>query len=310
MSHAAAPAATRSRWRFTFRLSTLFVVITIAAFACAGPRIYRQIQFWRFTGYVGKDIRELPDRDRERFEKLSVILNPKHNSDEQRFLRGQLESWVLWKLQTDKGVRFVLVQNEAFMMIPSGSNLHVSMFSASGDLLSRTIIPTGWRRRPFDARVVTDKIPGEPLMMVRVGNVLFGGGGPDQFYAFLNDKPVLVRLEYEKALSANNYAHPNLTLGSEKEPRAKAELLSALSSRREAEILQALEWFSGEHDESLHQRPVNLYLEELDQALLYQSLCRDPATQSAIQSLTNHPHPWVAEAAAAALKKLPVAEGE
>jgi hypothetical protein len=301
MSQAAEPASARPRWRFTFRLSTLFVVITVVAVACAWPRIYRQYQFWRFKSYIGKDIRQLPESEREAFENLVASLSPQKRGPVDL---GQLQSWVVWKLNTDNGIRFVLVQSETYRVVPSGSNLHVSMLNSAGDLVRRTSVPTGWRRNPFEARIVLNELPGENLMFVRVANVLWGEGGPDQFYAFLNDKPVLVRLEHDNAFLANDYTHPNITLGSEQERRTESELIRALSSKREAEILQALVWMSGAHDESPQQRPANLYLEELDQALLHQSICRSATTKTTVQALAKHRHPWVAEAAKHVLQKM------
>ena len=88
----------RRTW-LTFKLSTLFLVVTAAAVALSFPRICRQIQFQRFKTFADKDIRTLSDSQRELFAGIVKTLLPEAQSS----VFQPHENWFVWQLQTDSG---------------------------------------------------------------------------------------------------------------------------------------------------------------------------------------------------------------
>jgi hypothetical protein len=187
MPNAAPLAIARPRWRFTFRLSTLFVLITIAAFVCAAPRFYRQYQFWQLKSYVNRDLRQLSAEEHKKFDRLVAKLLP-----DVATVGAWHQHWYLWQVSTDRGPRLVLFQDEMLHQIPGNNYCHLFLFSESGEFVAHERLTIGSRTRLHDAALIKNRVPNQVVVALET-NSFFGGGIDKEFYALINDRPILIR---------------------------------------------------------------------------------------------------------------------
>lgn len=299
MSQVAPHVATRPRWRFTFRLSTLFVVITIAAVACAWPRIYRQIQFWRFKTYVGRDLQHMGEQEQRRFDRIVASLVPPKEFHFDTHMR-------VWRVPTQQGERFVLYQGSGIFSIPDNAQTTLKVFDDSGNLLRETVIWVGWRIFPYDSEVITESGFSEPLFVVHSAPTINGADISRQVYALVNNRPELLRLEDSNGkLVPNAYAWPNHTIGSDAEPRTESQWVELLTRGDNFAVLQALVWIGGTHHGRPIRNPVGIHIEDYEQAVLHRQVCSRPEVVASLQKLSKDKHLWIAEAATKALQSLP-----
>lgn len=134
-------AANRSRWRFTFRLSTLFVVMTIAALVCNWPQFYRQWQVGQIKRYVNKDLRSLPKEEQIEFRSRVGKLWPESVSN----ATMNPEYWHFWRFTTDRGPRLVLFQRDILVPLTSDSECYLALFDDSGNLVRQVRLTPTWR---------------------------------------------------------------------------------------------------------------------------------------------------------------------
>jgi len=190
-------------------------------------------------------------------------------------------------VSTDRGPRTLLFQGEMMMSIPGRSQAHLALFNG-GEFLRQETFVTGYRSQILDAAIVKDRLPGEELIAVETR----GWSGAKRYYALINDRPVLVRLEEsEGELLANEYPWSHVFENPDP-PLQADDWIRQLDEPRASRVLQALVWLGPRNDESLRND------------LVHPVVCRDPRTLAAVQRLAKHENPWVAEMAAMTLQKL------
>jgi len=287
------PPSKRWRW-FTFRLSTLFVAITVMAIVFAWPRIWREIQLWRFKSYVGKDIRKLPEAEQLAFRQIVKSLL---NKPREELLWFGPEDWFVWRVNSDLGPRLMLFQGRPLFMIPGQSSADVHLFTESGVLMGTTHLATGWRINIENAELLTDQLPGEYVIRVDTSTEINGADITKQYYALLADKVALIRMENSQGeMVANWYGAPNHTIGQEIDVNEDSDFVAALGHQRATEVLRSLVWLGGSHGKP-NRNPGNVSVEEYEQAALHERLIRQAATRRAVDKLIEHSNRWIAEAA-------------
>jgi len=275
----------KRQW-LTFKLSTLFLIVSAAAVLFGYPHIRRQIQFHRFQAYVGQDIRNLPESERESFSAIVNDLVPDQPRGVRALIDGR-ENWFVWHLSTEDGMRFVLFQGDPIKDIPGNSGAYIYLFDARGRLVGQSSFSTGYRMDITDAAIVSDEIKGESLIAVSTGPAFGREDIAKEYYAFLGDNVVLVRLEDKTgAFVGNDYCSSHHTIGPATMARTDGEWIEALKSSDPVEMLRTLTWLGGKHNS-----PWRAPGEESLQVRNH------PDIASAVDVLTRNPHPWVSEAA-------------
>jgi hypothetical protein len=217
------------RW-LTFRLSSLFLVVTVAAIVCAFPRLYRQLQFERFKTFAGQDIRKLSEAEQARFTSVVGSLIPSEQPHLSLIFR---HNWYVWKLQGNGRTRFMLFQGEPITSIPGISQAHIHLIDAFGHIVGQYSFSTGWRIDINDAAMESNPMVGETVIVVKTSPVINGADIATQYYAIQDDKVVLIRMEDNQGIAlANHYGAPNHTIGPEAAKRTESEWANGLSSPR------------------------------------------------------------------------------
>ena len=273
------------KW-LTFRLSTLFLVMSSAAVVCGYPHIRRQIQFQRFKAYVGQDIRNLPESERESFSAIINDLIPDQPQGIYAILDGR-ENWFAWRLPTENGIRFVLFQGNPIWEIPSASGANIYLFDDWGRLVGQSSFSTGWRIDITDAAIISDEIKGESLIAVTTGPSIGGRSIAKQYYAFLDENVVLVRLEDKTGAFVGNeyWSHD---IGPATIARTEGEWIGALNSSDPIELLRTLTWLAGKHNSPFRGR---------SERRLPVDIREYPEMGPVVDALTQNAHPWISEAA-------------
>jgi hypothetical protein len=289
-----ATARINRRW-LSFRLSTVFLVVTAVAIGFGYRHIHRYIQFQRLKTFVDCDIRALPEPKRKEFDRITASLLPAKSRLE---IIGWYfrENWFVWRLSTDRGMRFVLFQGEHITSIPGVSSAHVFLFDFSGRLVGQSSFSTGWRIDIHDAALSTDKVKNENLIRINTAPVINGVDIRTQYYAIIDDALALVRLEDSSgACIQNDYAAPNHTIGPNAIRRSESEWIRALSDARPAEVLRTLVWLSGHHSRPI-ENPGNIHIETYEDATLHLKVRMNPKTKFLLESLAANPDSWIADA--------------
>ena len=217
-------------------------------------------------------------------------------------LFGFEANWFVWRVPTGNGERLVLFQGERIWSIPGTSNARVYLFDMAGRLAGQSSFSTGWRIDIVDAEIVTDKIEGETLIRVSTAPVINGADIAKQYYAIVDDAPVLLRLEDSSgACLANVYSAPNHTIGPEAVARTETEWVRALADPRATEVLRTLAWIGGHHYNPPLENPFGIHIEDFNQATLHLKVRDNPQTKSSVLALTVNANVWISEAARLAL---------
>ncbi len=287
------------RW-LTFRLSSLFLAVTVAAIMCALPRLYRQLQFQRFKSFAGLDIRKLSEAEQTRFAAIVSSLIPSQQPH-LAFLFKQ--NWYVWQLQCEGKTRFVLFQGQPISGIPGISQAHVHLFDAFGRVVGQSSFSTGWRIDIDDAAIESKLLAGETVIVVRTSPVINGADIAKQYYAVQNDNLVLIRMEDSQGVAlSNDYGAPNHTIGPEVAKRSEWEWMRGLSSSRVTDVLSTLVWIGGDHARPIR-NPGNVYREDFDSSTLHVNVCQRADVKQAIVGLaSSSSNRWIKEAAQLALK--------
>lgn len=209
-------APKRRRW-FSFRLTTLFLLVTIVAIVAAYPHMRVQVQLWRLQSYVGRDLRAAPYSEQQLLGQIIKSLQP---FDQAIFFDKSFHPqtcWRLWRMKAAGETHFVLLQHRTTdprlqQMLNSGvvtdassqSEAIVLLYDSQGKHIDNWRFPTGWQLDAMDAELVEAADSGEPLLCIYLVD-----GEPDhmakQYYALRDDGCILVRLEDG---AGDLYVHP------------------------------------------------------------------------------------------------------
>jgi hypothetical protein len=285
LTNTSSPNGRRRRAWLTFKLSTLFLIVTVVAVVLAYPRIQHQLRFQKLKSYVGKDLRTLPEMERTALDQIIKRLLHSSKSDSDAFIILRYENWFVWELPTNKGTRFVIFQGQPIFMIPGTSNANIALLGPSGRLIAQSEFSTGWRIDISDAKLLPNRIRGESVIQVDSHPVINGGDVARQFYGVVGDRVVLLRLEDSNAeCIPNYYAAPNHTIGPDAPPRTEDEWLRCLEDSKSAEILSSLVWVGGQHGRPI-QNPGNVAIEDVNQATTHLKVREHPKTKHLLKAL-------------------------
>ena len=173
-----------------FKLRTLLILVTIAAFACAAPILWRQIQLQRFKSYVDVDLQSLSESERQQFNSLANTVLRRSN-DTDTFAWGPTP-WFLWR---NPSGGLVMLEASHLMSIPGQSSARITVIADNGNLLSQTDFLTGHRIDVVNAERIDPKSTNDLLFVINSQPVIHGRDVAKQFYTIIDDYPFLLRLE-------------------------------------------------------------------------------------------------------------------
>ena len=182
-----------------FKLRTLLILVTIAAFACAAPIIWRQIQLQRFKSYVDVDLQSLSESERQQFNSLANTVLRRSN-DTDTFAWGPTP-WFLWR---NPSGGLVMLEASHLMSIPGQSSARITLLTENGKLLKQMDFSTGWRIDVASAERIDPNSKTEFLFVINSQPVIHGLDVTKQYYAILDDDSFLLRLEDSDGNSLEN----------------------------------------------------------------------------------------------------------
>jgi hypothetical protein len=272
----------------------------------------------RLQPCLNQDLRELREDEQVRFDRLITRLAPEAKTfvlpahpqtwdlkewfdyfQTRPFPFFQLQSWYLWRVTTGEGRdRLILFQGEPLWSIPGSSSARIFVFDTDGKLLNQCKFSTGWRITIEDARWVEDSDHGFPCVLVDSAPSINGGDITRQYFAFLDDRFALVRLEDSSGQFVPVFYHaPNHTIGPAVPVRTPEQWEAALRSLDRAEVLRTLVWLGGDHSDPPIVDAKNICVEPFDEAALALETRARPGVRSAVEALTRSEDRWVREAA-------------
>jgi hypothetical protein len=249
--------------------------------------------------FQGRDLTEIYGQQKAQ---LDTAIESLRTRKENEFLVPRLFS----KVSTSKGEqRYVLIEESPLRMIPGDSRLRISLFNATGQLLSSSEFAAGWRIHLTEIRFVQVKDISGDILEVESYQSIGGADVAWQYYALVGDEMRLIRLEdSSRALTPNRYSTPNHTIGATQTCRSAADLQTALVSDDVAEVLATLTWLSGGHWNLKDGNEPAYWHEEPSQARLVEAVRASPAVKEAVDVLKRSDISWVREAATSAAERM------
>jgi hypothetical protein len=122
-----------------------------------------------------------------------------------------------------------------------------------------------------------------------------------QMYALLGTRVALIRVEVGGGLVPNDDVHPDIRVGPTPPSRTAAGWAAALAGPDLAETLAALVWLGGDH--GVGGRPQDPGAEDEAAVQRVQAVRRDLRVRAEVRRLAGSEHPWVREAAKAAIAR-------
>lgn len=199
--------------------------------------------------------------------------------------------------------RYVLVEESALLSIPGDSRLHISVFDLEGKLLDSSEFGAGWRIMLSSISFIQVKEVGE-VLKVKSSPSINGADVRMQYYALINDKMRLIRLEDSNGkLRINHYGALNYTIGFTEVGRSAEDWEESLITKDEAQSLATLTWLSGVHLKADADVSGDWH-EDLAEARLVEEVRARPAVKKIVNSLKDANNPWLREAARLAAEQM------
>ena len=228
--------ATRLSWSLSglgfvrFKLRTLLLFVTIAAFACAAPILWQQYQLYRFKSYADRNLQALSESEHQRFNSIanSVLRRP---DDTDTFGWGHTP-WFLWRHPAGN---LVLLEASHIMSIPGQSSARVTVIDENGKPINQTVFSTGWRIDVVNAERIDPISQSGLFFAINSQNVINGRDVAKQYYAIINDETFLLRIEDSNGNSLTN-GTKNHMIGPELPHAYNVEQISNLKSLMDATI--------------------------------------------------------------------------
>ncbi len=141
-------AKPKRRW-YQYSLRTLLLLPLLLALAlsavCSWPIVQRHYALWRLQGYVDKDLRRLPEEERQQVDYWIETLIGWHKV----LCSLGHESWLVHAANDRDGSRMLyVVAMEPALAVPGSSCFFVHALDSSGLLLRSTRCDLGKRNRP------------------------------------------------------------------------------------------------------------------------------------------------------------------
>jgi hypothetical protein len=235
---------------------------------------------------------------------LQLAIDKLVGTTRNQLLRPRLFS----RLSTTQGEeRYILIEESSSVTIPGNSRLRLSLFSASGILVSSSEFNAGWRIALTEIRLIqVNGIAGD-VLEVESYPMINGADVAKQYYGRVDDEMRLIRLEDSSgALVPNVYRTPNHTIGFTPIGRSVSDWAKALESNDVAEVLAALTWLGGLHldvDSIGDEEPANWH-EYISEAHLAETTRCHSGVIAAVNALKKSDNPWVRDAAGLAAESM------
>ena len=199
--------------------------------------------------------------------------------------------------------RYVLVEESPLVFIPGDSRLQISVFDLHGKLLDSSEFGAGWRIALSAFRFLQVKEAGE-VLEINSTPFINGADVRMQYYALINDKMRLIRLEDSNGkLHINHYGAPNHTIGFTEVGRSAEDWEKSLITKDEAQSLATLTWLGGFHFNADADVSGDWH-EDLAEARLVEEVRKRPAVKKIVNSLKDANNPWLREAARSAAEQM------
>ena len=202
---------------------------------------------WKeLSAYEGKDLQQLDVAGVDNLFDLLKKLFPEYSQ-----LSSITDPYFIWRVYVQKNtLRYVIVDGEQLQRIPGASRACISLFDDAGKSVGSCEFSTGWRIDIKGMIKMQDSIIGAPIIVILTRPFINGRDIARQYYALYDDNAVLVRLEKsDGSITRNRYTTCNHAIGPTAKGRSVEEWEAALHSTNEVEMLLALMWIGGIHDD-------------------------------------------------------------
>jgi hypothetical protein len=242
----------------------------------------------------GKDLLQLSERASKGLLSKLTRLIPKRTYRE--FL--DFCPWYIWDFhKRGERAHYALLEVRG-SPLPGTTTIRVTLLSDAGKVVSESIFTTGYRCYAAEARLVKPDAQSYPVLVLETGP----GGGPGaafrQYYAWVDDRFDLIRLEYLDGEAARNaYYQRDNQCGPEIVRRTVQEWQAELASNDPLRLLRALVWVGGIH---LGVKPGELPNDQAEEAhdiLLVRAVRGRGGVVSRLKELAESKVRWVREAA-------------
>lgn len=259
--------------------------------------------------YVGKDLKDLNEKDASELDDLLDAMLPAHakrysNGDliPRDFRRGPgYIPWHVWHFKKNGESYYVLFEANTSRPHPGSTWIRNTLLSPSGKMLSDSEFSTG-HREYMQGVELNSLIDGEyPIIVFKMSRVPFPKI-PKQYYAKLGNRFDLIRLEDNEGKAMRNEYYvshfqsgPNVPLQTEE--AWEADLLG----NDRLKVLRALVWLGGVHWNKPEERTVDKQGESAQFFKLVRKVRARPKVQARLKQLAAGKNVWEREAAVLAL---------
>ena len=239
--------------------------------------------------------RDLTKIEGQAYTQLETAIESLRDKRENEFLFARLFS----RVSTHNGEqRYVLVEESPLMVIPGDSRLRISLFNPNGELIDSSDFGAGWRIALANVRLIQVKDIRGKILEVESYPMINGADVVRQYYALVEDRMRLIRLEdSSRALTPNRYGTPNHNIGLTQTGWSAADWEKSLLSNDVAEVLATLTWLGGLHMDANAGDDPGYWHEDPAEARLVEEVRARPSVKAAVNAYKHSDNPWVRDAA-------------
>ena len=264
--------------------------------------------------HLGKDLRKCDKRARQAFEKeIEALTGDKPEKKQWR----SYEPWWVKPFAAGKAAWVFLAAYPGYD-VPDMSGVQIHIFDKNWKRIGKQSFPTGYRFLLNDVVLVKDNPLKQNLLVAKATSsgpfIVRGddkrpafeqGDYQFQYYALIDDRFVMVRLEdNKKRLAQNHYRWHSPPKGPAVPRRTRDEWIRSLSSENPVEQLATLVWLSGVHLSSKEARQEDVNQETVEDSKLFEAVRDSVETKKAIRELANSKNSWVQEYAKLTLRAI------
>ena len=212
--------------------------------------------------------------------------------------------WYVWKIGRGRATRYIVLLEEFPFSIPGGSSACVQLYDKSMRRIGSSSFRTGWRLMPGAASLRFSEELDRYVIVLTTLHVINGPHIAREFLAIGDDRARVVRLEDEKGtLLGNDYRFANSQIGSVPDATSEGEWLKILSSGSKPEMLEALEFLGGRHEDGSLRSTPSVQFEQTSYDQLFAQLISSPNISELVANLTKSGNKWIHEAARFAVSR-------
>lgn len=188
------PTPRPRRWRLTFGLRTLFVLMTIVCLAVGWPHLERWYLVHHLAGFANRDFKSLPDNDALWVHAAIKKLGRGSKYDEFEPFGSPYGQTLIIKPGSGRAY-LLLLRSTAYMSHPGECRVYVTYLNGAGHEIGEWEFSTGWRVS-IDKLTYSDTDRLYPVIAVETD-----GDARRQFYAIGHDGPKIVRVENDRGVA-------------------------------------------------------------------------------------------------------------